>query len=150
MAIPFSTKSVHRPVSKPSFCALSIRIDNTSTIVSKSRGESGSPCLSPWYVASCWGAAAWREGCFRRAAARLCRGREVNRGSRSCCCCYRLGRLRDRGSRWVGNAIPTWEDDTRRVGAIFFDLFLTHLTQYHTNLRGWGYKYIAASQPRIC
>jgi hypothetical protein len=39
------------------------------------------------------------------------------------------------------------EDDTRRVGAIFVGLFLT---QCHANLRGWGYKYIAASQPRIC
>jgi hypothetical protein len=36
-------KLVHKPVNKPAFCALSIRIDKTSAVVSKSKGESWSP-----------------------------------------------------------------------------------------------------------
>jgi hypothetical protein len=47
----------------------------------------------------------------------------------------------------VSGLLSLREDDTRRVGAIFVGLFFT---QCHANLRGWGYKFIAASQPRIC
>ena len=39
----------------------------------------------------------------------------------------------------VSGLLSLREDDTWRVGAIFVGLFLT---QWHTNLRGWGYIFI--------